>query len=271
MKPASVERVERIGPLRTLAPGVRNRFVVEPTNLDRTSPFILLVEDFIQPGTDFHQHPHRGLETVTFVLSGALSHRDHLGTVGISNAGDVQWMTAGRGIEHGGCPVGGPVHALQLWLALPEGLRESEPGTREQRRSAAMVRDVDGGTVATYGTPSGPEGKPWSVRPMTLTDVSLESPGSADVEIAPGDRAFLYVIEGPVMFGGHSFLAGDVVWLKEGIHPSRVFLEAQNAARVVIYAGAPLNEHVIVAGPFAGGSVAELEQVFADFRTKRLP
>ena len=98
---------------------VRNKQrVIGAEGWDKTSPFLFLSEDWFGPDGGFETHPHRGMQTVTVVLEGALEHRDHTGAHGVLQAGDVQWMTAGRGVLHSEMPRG-PVHTLQLWLNLP--------------------------------------------------------------------------------------------------------------------------------------------------------
>ncbi len=135
MEQVKIVEVSEVGALQPLGPDARNRIVVPPERFEAHSPFVLMVEDFISGGHEYHLHPHRGIETVTFFLDGEMEHIDNFGTTGIVHAGDVQWMTAGHGIMHGGRPHGSrPVHALQLWLNLPAELKMSAAGTRVQRR-----------------------------------------------------------------------------------------------------------------------------------------
>jgi redox-sensitive bicupin YhaK (pirin superfamily) len=266
---ARVERRGHAGAFRELGPGVLNRMIAPPDDLKANSPFVLLVEDFIQPQGDFHEHPHRGLETVTFVLSGEMEHGDHTGSRGVSQPGDVQWMTAGRGIVHGGRPANGTtVHALQLWLNLPNAIRDSAPGTREQRRAAAVVEEVDGITMRTYGLGDDPR---WSVHPMTLRHLTSENGGRIDVVVPGRERMFLYVLEGKASIASIEAGAGDVVWLAVSEEPARFAIEAQAGINIVAYSGVPIDEAVVAGGPFVAGSQAELQKSFQDFEQGRFP
>jgi len=265
-----VERVGSVGPLQQLGPGARNRFVVAPGDLASQLPFVLLVEDFIDPGTDFHPHPHKGLETVTFVLSGTLRHGDNVGNRGMIGPGEVQWMTAGKGIVHGGQPApGAPVHALQLWLALPAALRNSAPGTREQRRDGAIVETSQGATVRAYGTASQSHGAAaWSRWPMTLTDVAFEAGGRCTLPLAAGERAFVYVLSGAVAVGtGPSQAAGSVVWLSVQATDGTIDLSADVPSRLVLYRSPVFDEPIVARGPFVMGSEAEIQLAIHQFQT----
>ncbi|OAN58360.1 pirin family protein [Sphingomonas sp. TDK1] len=269
MSRASIERVDRVGGFNALGPGAKNRFVVDPAHIDRQLPFILLVEDFLEPGSGFHPHPHRGLETVTVLLSGRLRHGDHLGNSGILGEGDVQWMTAGRGIEHGGEPVDGPVHALQLWLALPARLRRSAPGTREQRKAQAVLETGPGHVVHSYGI-APPEGAAWSEWPLTIRHVQLDAGAAMHLPMPIGERMFLYVLAGAPVVAGRSCAPGEVLWLRPDAAPADVTVTCTQAATVIAYASPIFAEPIVAYGPFAGGSMAEIEAAYADARTGRL-
>lgn len=267
-----VERVDHVGPLQDLGPGARNRFVVRPERIERQSPFVLLVEDFIAPGADFHPHPHRGFETVTFVLDGAMDHADSAGTEGVAAAGDVLWMTAGSGIVHGGRPVGSrPVHALQLWMALPQALRASAPGTREQPQARALLRHGENASARVYGAASVAVGDAdWSRWPMTLTDVSLEQAGRFSLALRGQERSFLYVLDGTVSVDdGAPHKAGEILWFAPSESDAAVVLRASDGARCVHYSAVPIAEPIVTRGPFVMGSEAELAAAFADLRSGR--
>lgn len=246
-----VDRIGHVGAWQELAPGARNRFVVSPGEMGRQSPFVLLVEDLIEPGTDFHPHPHKGLETVTFVLSGSLRHGDNVGNRGVIGPGDVQWMTAGSGIVHGGQPTDAPVHALQLWVALPAALRNARPGTREQRKEGAVLETANGSTVRTYGAGSVNKGEPhWSRWPLTLIDFQLAADGQISLPSRAGQRTFVYVFDGAVLIDGNRRCeAGSVVWL----HPDRsdrpVTATADGPTRLIQYSSPVIDEPIVARGP----------------------
>lgn len=120
-------------------PHIRQAFVLEPGHWEEFDPFLLLAEDWFQRGT-FDSHPHRGIETVTIVLEGHLEHRDNHGGHGLLGPGDVQWMTAGRGVIHAEEPVAGEtVHSLQLWVNLPRARKMTEPRYQDLGREEPIT------------------------------------------------------------------------------------------------------------------------------------
>ena len=121
-----------------------NRFVVPADRFETRSPFLMMMEDWFAPPAGFPTHPHRGMETVTLVLEGSLEHRDHTGGHGVLNAGDVQWMTAGRCVMHSEMPGPGGVHSLQLWLNLPAAQKMSRARYADQRAVDAPIISGDG-------------------------------------------------------------------------------------------------------------------------------
>lgn len=259
---ASVARHHGIGALRQLGPGVYNRFIVGTDDLKGQSPFVLLVEDFIAPTGDYHMHPHRGLETVTLILDGEIAHRDHLGTSGVVGPLQVQWMTAGRGIFHGGRPGGaGPVHALQLWLNLPARLKGAAPGTREQK--VPTTRSADG-KVLTFGVDAGAEASPWSQWPMALTHARIAAGDAIAVDISPGARLFFYILQGEVFAGADRkrLAAGEVGWVDARDAAQALDVKAITETRIVAYAGQPIDEPIVAEGPFVMNTREEIRQAF---------
>lgn len=269
---ARVESVARAGEFRMLGPNFQNRLVIQPTDLRQSSPFVVLVEDYMGPQPDDHLHPHRGFETVTFVLEGEIKNVDHTGYRSLSAPGTVQWMTAGSGIMHGGRPHDGTtVHLLQLWLNLPSALRASPPGTREQPRAAALVRQTPGVTETIYGERSRRSGEPaWSRHPMTLTDVELEAGARHALEIAPNERMFVYLLSGAVELAeGRTVSAGEVAWIAVDAAAQRLQLGALEPSRLVACAGPVIDEPSVAHGPFVMTTKEEIRQAHADFNAGR--
>src|SRR5271157_5709097 len=119
----TIKSVEAAGPPEARGPQHRARLVISPENVAEHSPFLLMAEDWFAPPAGFPTHPHRGIETVTFVVAGELTHQDHTGGAGRLSAGDAQFMTAGGGVMHSEMPGPGGVQTLQLWLNLPARLK----------------------------------------------------------------------------------------------------------------------------------------------------
>jgi len=251
--------------------------VVDPTEFTAQDPFILLADDRIDlpAGSPAGgEHPHAGFETVTFVVEGALE--DHVeGSLG---TGDVQWMTAGRGVIHSEdvVPVG-PTRILQLWLTLPHADRWSAPRFETVARADAPVRREPGVEVRVYsGASGGVRASTKNFVPVTLADISLE-PGATVVQDLPATyNGFLYVLDGSVRAGddGTPLATGQVGWLNrgEGGETTSLQVTAGDAGgRVVLYAGEPTGVPIVTHGPFVGETRADLVRVSNDYLAGRFP
>jgi redox-sensitive bicupin YhaK (pirin superfamily) len=247
--------------------------VIVPADPSRTDPFLAMSEDwFSAPG--FEWHPHRGLETVTTVLGGVLEHGDNIGNAGLLHPGDVQWMTAGRGIIHREVAFRDEhAHTLQLWLNLPA--RSKLTGTSYQDLLAAarprvslpgVTIDVVSGTVAGV---TGPAANHW---PVQGAIVSLDPGASAGYPLPASHRAFAYVLSGEVSIAGRPVRAGQTAWSDPadgtaGDGMLRLAVAGRGGpASVMIYSGEPIGEPVAMGGPFVMTSQAEIARAFADFR-----
>ena len=135
----SIKTVEPAGRIQPRAPNHRARMVISPENVEEHSPFLVMAEDWFAPPAGFPTHPHRGIETVTFVLSGELIHGDHTGGAGRLHAGDAQFMTAGGGVMHSEMPGPEGVRTLQLWLNLPARLKRAKARYRDMLGANAPV------------------------------------------------------------------------------------------------------------------------------------
>ena len=239
--------------------------VIGAEGWELTSPFLFLSEDWFEPPGGFETHPHRGMQTVTFVLEGALEHRDHTGAHGVLQAGDVQWMTAGRGVLHSEMPRG-PVHTLQLWLNLPRAMKMIPARYQDQRLKDVPIRKIEGGAVRVYAGRSGEVTHPHgSDYPMSLLDIRLEAGARVAQEVSPRDRCFVYVLDGSANIGK----AGDVAWFDPGAG-DEVVITATTSFRALLFAGEPIREPVVAYGPFVMSSREEIMQAFHDYQTGRL-
>jgi quercetin 2,3-dioxygenase len=186
---------------------------VRPGDPARTAPFLVLSEDlFTTPG--FEWHAHHGIETLTVVLDGELEHADSAGGSGVLQAGDAQWMTAGRGIEHREVARSGThAHMLQLWLDLPADARSAEPG-HQQLRAADRPRFVRPGAEIDVlaGTVEGVTGPARPVRPVQAVLVTLHPGAALDLPVPIADRAFAHVIEGDAVVGGEEVRTRQTAW-----------------------------------------------------------
>ncbi|HET7670344.1 MAG TPA: pirin family protein [Burkholderiales bacterium] len=239
--------------------------VIGAEGWELTSPFLFMSEDWFEPPGGFETHPHRGMQTVTVVLEGALEHRDHTGAHGVLQAGDVQWMTAGRGVLHSEMPHG-PVHTLQLWLNLPRAMKMIPARYQDQRLKDVPVRKAEGAEVRVYAGRSGGVSHPHgSDYPMSLLDIRIEAGARLAQQVAPGDRGFVYVLEGEADMGR----AGDVAWFDPGPGDELV-ITAATSFRALLFAGEPIREPVVAYGPFVMSTREEIMQAFQDYQTGRL-
>lgn len=268
-------RREDVGDLRTRMP-------LSTTPGQMIDPFLLLAHhgpQEYQPGNEglpFGPHPHRGFETVTFVVAGELAHMDTAGHESVIGPGGVQWMTAGSGVVHSETSPehfkrgGGRLEILQLWVNLPDRLKMSEP--RYVGLSASDIPAIalaDGSaTMALVSGRIGDENGPV----QALTDVFLSTiellSGSALELPAPAGRAVLfYVISGSVQFGDDAVDEGEVAFLSDG---DVVQVSSARGATVLFGHSPPIGEPVVARGPFIMTSAKDVEQAFRDFREGRL-
>ena len=256
--------------------GVRLKRSIGTRTLDHVDPFLLL-DDFTSKNPADYQagfplHPHRGIETVTYLLSGAVRHKDTLGNSGEIGAGEVQWMTAGRGIMHEEMPQARPegIAGFQLWVNLPAKLKMTAP--RYQNIGAGEIPEVrrDGGATirviaGNVDGVTGPVGG-IAVEP-TYLDVALAPGGSFAHSIPRGHAAFAYIFEGAAKFGGEessTVTAPRLVVLDDGdVFEAR----AENSpARFLLVSGKPLNEPIARYGPFVMNTRAEIEQTLRELQ-----
>ncbi|MCU0503460.1 MAG: pirin family protein [Anaerolineae bacterium] len=255
--------------------GVRLRRSIAGRALDYLDPFLLFDHfgsdnpaDYL-PG--FPMHPHRGIETVTYMLAGKVTHRDSLGNAGTIGAGDVQWMTSGRGIMHEEMPqpVSGKMAGFQLWVNLPARLKMTRP--RYQEYLAASIPEAqlaDGvGIRVVAGEAGGVRGPVTEIAAEpTYLDIRLPA-GVTYAHPAPaGHTAFAYLFEGSALFGDSDrplasprlivFGDGDVVQTRAG----------DEGARFLLVSGKPLGEPIARYGPFVMNTRQEIMQALADLQ-----
>ncbi|HVG52634.1 MAG TPA: pirin family protein [Xanthobacteraceae bacterium] len=249
------------------------QIILQAGNYAQTTPFLMLSEDWFAAPRGFEAHPHRGMQTVTFVLEGALEHKDHTGGHGVLRAGDVQWMTAGRGVEHSEMPHGNEMaHTLQLWLNLPAKQKMTAARYVNQAAEDVPVRNEDGIEVRVYaGRSNGvehPYGSDW---PLTLLDIRMEPRKLLFQEIPAMYRGFVYVLQGRARIGagGTPVAQGEVAWFDPslGNGDDTLTIAADEQLRLLLFAAPPIQEPVAFGGPFVMNTAQEIQQAFADYRS----
>ena len=189
--------------------GARVRRSIGTAKLRNFSPFLMLDHFTIHPGAGFPDHPHRGQETITYLLKGAVDHEDFAGNSGTIEAGDLQFMTAGKGIMHAEMPRqnadGSPNVGMQLWVDLPAKLKKCEPRYRDLRASEIPEIEVDDKKVSikiisgqSHGTDSVQE---LAYTPVWIFDLTIKPGGKVTQPLPAGWNAFAYMLSGAVAFG----------------------------------------------------------------------
>jgi len=255
--------------------GVRLRRSLGTRALSELDPFLLLdeihsdrVEDYVK---GFPTHPHRGFETVTYMISGIMEHRDSLGQGGQLPAGSAQWMTAGHGIVHSEMPNpdGNVFWGLQLWVNLPAAQKLTKPRYQNVAPDRIPELSVQGSPVRLVaGTLAGQRGPVdgISVSP-TLLDLRLPAGGRFEHELPRDHTSFAYMLEGHAELGQtrQAARAGQIAVFGPG-QVLAMRATGNGGARVLIAAGRKLGEPVARRGPFVMNTQAELEQAYEDFR-----
>ena len=218
----------------------------------------------------FPAHPHRGFQTVTYMLAGRIRHKDSLGNEGVIGQHGVQWMSAGSGVIHEEMPEQeeGLMQGFQLWVNLPAKDKMSAPGYQEFPAREIAVENFDGGFVRIVAgkTEQGTEGpvKQLDIDPIYM-DINLQQGGRFKQPINNTANAFAYVIKGMVNIAGTKVSQGYLVVLDDG---DGVEMEAlADDSQVLLVAGEPIGEPVARGGPFVMNTQDELRQAFYDYQT----
>jgi redox-sensitive bicupin YhaK (pirin superfamily) len=251
-----------------------NRVIGQPA-LPDLDPFLMLDEFGSDDPTayiaGFPDHPHRGFETVTYMLAGRMRHRDNKGNEGLLTAGSVQWMTAGRGIVHSEMPEQeqGLIWGFQLWVNLPAA----------DKMTAPRYQDIPPADIPVVATPNGArvkviagqfDGVQGPVQGVTTApvylDVELPANTTVDLDLPRDHAGFVYVYEG-ALSAPEAVARGELAVLSPGPHLTLAAADAPTRALVV--AGRPLKERVVKYGPFVMNSEAEIVQAVEDFQAGR--
>lgn len=274
VSPRSVERIIH-GQAVMDGAGVKiNRVLTQPLQR-RLDPFLMLdnfgsdeANDYI---AGFPDHPHRGFETVTYMLTGRMRHRDSAGNEGLLENGGVQWMTAGRGVIHSEMPEqeAGLMEGFQLWLNLPAKDKMRKPWYKDFKAdeipafttpSGALVRVIAGASHGLAGAVQREVTEP------VYIDVELPAGASFSQLLPAGHNAFLYTYRGEVSIGGKAVPARSMAILANTAGADGVQVEAAQASRFILIAGQPLNEPIAQYGPFVMNTQEEIFQAVNDFR-----
>jgi hypothetical protein len=242
-------------------------------------PF-LLMDHFgpmvLPPGTDagFPPHPHRGFQTLTYLIQGAFRHRDSTGGSGLLRPGGAQLMNAGAGIVHEEMPVpeqlktGGPIEGVQLWINLPAADKRSAPGYTDLQPETMPWQAVPGGRIRVLaGTWAGVTGPALTPAKIAYAHLELEAGGRFEQAIPVGWTAAIVPLHGSVTVAGTEVPADTVALLGEG---AALGLEATGPVSLMLLAGEPLREPIAHYGPFVMNTRGEIEQAIEDYQQGRM-
>ena len=281
MKARSIQKITyaqefQMGPMRVKQP-------LPVTELKQVSPFILLHH----AGPDHHEpdgrrsrlspHPHRGFEPVTFLFQGKLHHKDSLGNEGFLDAGDVQWMTSGRGIIHSEGPSeafvkeGGELELVQLWVNLPRANKMTEPGYQDIKSSSIPVLYQDDQKIRlrlVAGEYEGVKGPARTFTPIIAMMIDFEKEAQFEMAIPSLWNALVYVLEGSVQLDNKELDTRHLAAFHhdgEGIRFSTI-----TQGKLLLLAGEPIEEPVVSHGPFVMNYPAEIKEAILDYETGKM-
>jgi len=260
--------------------GVRMTRVIGTPRLDHFDPFLLLDEFRSDDPNDyiagFPDHPHRGFETVTYMLAGRMKHGDNQGNTGLLGPGSVQWMTAGRGIVHSEFPqqVEGLMWGFQLWVNLPASDKMTAPRYQdiqgEEIPEVELNERVRGRVIV--GSLAGVSGPVTNVATAPIYyDLHFDAGGEQVVPVPPEHNVFIYVYEGNARVGpeanANTVQRGELALLSHG---ATIEIRATEPCRLILVGGRPLGEPIARYGPFVMNTSEEIHQAFEDYRSGRL-
>jgi redox-sensitive bicupin YhaK (pirin superfamily) len=266
-------RREDIGDLVTRAP------MQGPQSGVQVDPFIFLAHHGPQVyppnnhGLPFGPHPHRGFETVTFILDGELTHSDSGGHVSTIGAGGVQWMTAGSGLVHAELSPddfkrkGGPLEILQLWVNLPARLKFTAPryqGLQGDKIPKVQSPDGKASLALISGHWNGATGPVTSITGNFMSVIEAKAGAKLDFDSLEGRSIFLYIVSGSVRVNGRD--AAQHMLLQLSLQGDQLALEATSDARLLFGHGQPIREPIVAYGPFVMNTADEIRQAITDYQ-----
>lgn len=261
--------------------GATVRRSIGTPQLRNFTPFLMLDHFDISPGAGFPDHPHRGQETITYLLSGAVDHEDFAGNKGTIETGDLQFMTAGRGIVHAEMPHdngdGSSNSGMQLWVDLPKDLKSCEPRYRDLKAKEIPIAELDDGKVTvkvisgrSHGVDSVQE---LAYTPVWLLDVTIRPGGKIAQSLPAGWNAFAYTFKGTTVFDTGATTQEvptyhNTVFEQKGDQIiAQVPADAKEAARFILVAGMPLDQPIVQYGPFVLTDATQVRQAMMDYST----
>ncbi|MBQ0140248.1 MAG: pirin family protein [Kurthia sp.] len=263
MKIKSVESI----PLQ-LGKNKQTRHVLQATEAEKSDPFVVLADDEFEHEA-FPKHPHKGIQTVTYVLEGSLRHYDSQSQVeGELSAGDFQIMTAGRGIIHSEMPAENEVvRGLQLWVNLSSEHKKVAPNYQDLKYADVPKLTFDGGKIEIYAGSLEDVSSPLTLlTPFNYFSIHLKSGTSYKLPVPADFNSFIYVLEGEVSIAEELVQNFEFAKMGRNEAADEIQLTAMKDTHLVYFGGQPIREPIVVRGPFVMNTQAEMKSSYADFR-----
>ena len=256
---------------------------IPDVGIAQISPFILLhhhgPHEFAphNQGLPFGPHPHRGFETLTFILDGEIEHADGHGHRSVIKSGGVQWMTAARGIVHSENlsanqrENGGKMEILQLWMNLPAALKMSQPnyqGFQESEIPKVISEDTKTDIAIISGALEGKIGAAQSITGLKMFNINMKEGGELSLKIEEGKNVLFYVIDGEVLVNGKLVIGHQLAVFDTS--NTDIDLKAQSETRIIFGTGDPINEPMVSQGPFVMNTTTELMQAMRDYQMGKM-
>lgn len=248
-------------------------------SLQQIDPFIFLNHHGFQTyparnqGLPFGPHPHRGMETVTFILEGDIMHKDSSGHESVIGPGGVQYMTAGSGLIHAEVSSsdfkqnGGDLEILQLWLNLPAAKKMITPNYVGLQQEEIPTLDLDGGKVKVqqlFGEWNGVKGAFEGTFPITMSTIYLEKGGKFEKEIAAEENIFFYIVRGALNVNGSEVMFRNLVEFSNS--GEKIEVEALEDSILILGHALPFNEPMVAQGPFVMNTQQQIQEAYADYQ-----
>lgn len=256
--------------------GVKLRRSIGTPALPDLDPFLLL-DNFGTENPDdyiagFPDHPHRGFETVTYMIKGKMRHRDNTGAEGLLGPGGIQWMTAGKGIVHSEMPEQseGEMSGFQLWVNLPASKKMCDPCYQDIDPEDVPVITTDNGAEVKIlaGSVDGQEGPINGIEiEPTYLDITLDTGGFHEQEIPEGHTAFVYVFDGVIKIEGKFISKDELGVLGPGDSVHITTPDGESGGRFILVAGKPFGEPIVRHGPFVMNTYEEIKQAISDYQS----
>jgi len=248
--------------------GARVRRIIGVSELKNIDPFVMMDHFFVDKPAGFPDHPHRGQDTVTYMIEGKCLHEDFKGHMDEISEGDVQWMTAGRGIVHSEIPGTNHMEGLQLWVSLPADHKMCEPAYQSLTKERQVKVQLEGvNATVISGELRGQRAETITRTPTYYFDLRMETNSEFFEDVPENWNGLLYVLKGEVNVKDQTLKEGEVGVLTP--QESKISLSSSKGARLVMILGSPLNEPIVQYGPFVMNSKKQIEETMMDYRMQR--